>query len=89
MSQLAVNMVQIELMEGEDTVDSVFVATRSQTEKNVREEVRGLVLQEIVTNKMVTPEHTGPSSHTQTQKSRRRNKHMGGKLRKFRKLHFV
>ena len=60
-------MVQIELMEGEDTVE-VFVATHSQTkhnewevEKNVHEEVRGLLLQENITNKTVTPEHTAPA----------------------------
>ena len=68
MSQLAVNMVHIELREGEDTVDLVFVAIRRQTkhnewegEKNVCEEVRGLVLQEFVTKEMVTPKHTGPT----------------------------
>ena len=58
-TQPEVNMVQIEVMEGEDTVE-VFVTTRSQTkhneqevEKNVSEEVRGLLLQKNVTNKMV------------------------------------
>ena len=32
-----------------------------EVEKNVHEEVRALLLQENVTNKMVTPEHTAPA----------------------------